>query len=77
VFSNPEQVKAESQAGYLEQMDLPQPCIHEDFLEYHRRSIDSFGSKPWHSACCPNCGQKLKDDSVDKLKNKDGQASFD
>lgn len=54
---------------YLEQMDLPQPCIHEDILESHRRSLESVGINFRRHSGCPGCGREVKNNSALKARD--------
>jgi hypothetical protein len=44
-----------------ELLRLPQPCVHQDLLEHHRRA--SYGVRRERSFECPTCHQRLRDDS--------------
>jgi hypothetical protein len=56
--------------GQLEQLDLPQPCIHEDFLENQRRSIYGIATTSGRPhLCCPDCGREVKDNSALKARD--------
>jgi hypothetical protein len=69
-MSTQDQLRMENPAQVcLEQMDLPQPCIHVDVLESHRRSIYRVGAKHGPHLSCPDCGHEVKENSTLKARD--------